>query len=363
MQRIIASPGRYIQGKGAISDLCMHAGKLGKKLFVLISASGKKRVGETIEKSATEAGCEVIYEIFNGECSKVEIERVGKKFIEAGSEVVIGIGGGKIHDTAKAVSHYKNVPVVIVPTIASTDAPCSALSVIYTEDGQFEEYLFLPASPNLVIVDTTVVSAAPARLLVAGIGDALATLFEARACVASDSGNCVGGKATLAAASLAQLCYDTLIRDGYNAKIAVENKVCTKAVENIIEANTLLSGIGFESAGLAASHAIHNGMTALEETHEMYHGEKVAYGTLVQLILENATDDFDEAFTLCKNVGLPTTLAELGVKEINHEKIMEVAKLACADTDTMGNMPFEVTAEDVYNAIIAVDAYGRDLNF
>lgn len=358
MQNIIASPGRYIQGKGAINDLCKHAGKLGTKLFILISASGKKRVGNAIDQSAARENCEVVYEIFSGECSRNEIDRVGAKFTASGCEAIIGIGGGKIQDTSKAVAYYSNHPVVIVPTIASTDAPCSALSVIYTDAGVFEEYLFLPASPNLVLVDTDVITAAPVRLLVAGIGDALATWFEARACIRSQSDNFVGGKATLAAEGLAKLCYETLLADAVSAKIAAENHVCTKAVENIIEANTLLSGIGFESVGLAASHAIHNGMTALEETHEMYHGEKVAYGTLVQLVLENA-EEFDEVFTLCQEVGLPTTLAELSVTEINHEKLMEVARLACAETDTMGSMPFAVTAQDVYNAIIAVNAYGR----
>ena len=76
-----------------------------------------------------------------------------------------------------------------------------------------------------------------------------------------------------ALASSAKLCYETLISDGLKAKIAMENNVCTKAVENIIEANTFLR-IGFESAGLAGAHAIHNGFTAIPETHAMYHGER-----------------------------------------------------------------------------------------
>lgn len=87
-----------------------------------------------------------------------------------------------------------------------------------------------------------------------------------------------GGASTLAALAIARLCYTTLLEDGYKAKVAVEQCVSTKAVENIIEANTYLSGIGFESSGTAAAHAIHNGMTQLEECHHCYHGEKVAFG-------------------------------------------------------------------------------------
>jgi glycerol dehydrogenase len=278
----------------------------------------------------------------------------------AGCEVIVGIGGGKILDTAKAAAYYLQLPVVIVPTIASTDAPCSALSVIYTDEGVFEEYLFLPASPNMVLVDTDVVSKAPARLLVSGMGDALATYFEARACLQSNASNCVGGKSTLAAMSLAELCYETLMEDGVNAMLAVEQKVCTKAVENIIEANTYLSGIGFESGGLAGAHAIHNGLTAIEETHSLYHGEKVAFGTIVQLVLENAEDEeIAEVVDFCIEVGLPVTLEELGIKEVKPEQIMEVATLAAAEGDTLGNMPFDVTPEDVYAAIMGADAIGR----
>lgn len=358
MAKIIGSPSRYVQGKGELRNLCTHASNFGKKLFLLTSASGRKRVEPAISEGQGDA--QLIYEVFNGECCKTEINRVMEACKAADCDVIVGIGGGKIHDTAKAAAHYLDLPVMIVPTIASTDAPCSALSVIYTDEGVFEEYLFLPASPNMVLVDTDVVSKAPARLLISGMGDALATYFEARACQQSDAANCVGGKATKAAMALAELCYDTLMSDGVNAMLAVKEKVCTKAVENIIEANTYLSGIGFESGGLAGAHAIHNGLTAIEETHSLYHGEKVAFGTLVQLVLENAPEEeIAEVAGFCIEVGLPVTLAEMGIKEVKPEQIMEVAELSNADNDTMGNMPFEVTAEDVYAAIMGADAIGR----
>ena len=358
MASIIASPSRYIQGKGEMENLCTYAENYGTNLFVLTSPSGRKRVEPSIAKGQKDA--KITYEAFNGECCMTEINRVMDICEKAGSEVIVGIGGGKIHDTAKAGAYYMKKPVIIVPTIASTDAPCSALSVIYTDDGVFEKYLFLPASPNMVLVDTDIVSKAPERLLVAGMGDALATYFEARACKQSDASNCVGGKITRAAMALAELCYETLIDEGIDAKLAVRENICTKAVEHIIEANTYLSGIGFESGGLAGAHAIHNGLTAIPETHELYHGEKVAFGTLVQLVLEGADqDEIQEVLGFCQEAELPTTLADLGIKEVKEEQIMEVARLACSPDDTLGNMPFEVTPEDVYAAIIAADALGR----
>lgn len=355
MAQIIGSPTRYIQGKGELKNLCDYAKNFGESLFVLTSVSGRKRVEPAINEGKGDT--EITYDVFNGECCMTEINRL----IEiVKSDVIVGIGGGKIHDTAKAVAYYMKKPVIIVPTIASTDAPCSALSVIYSDEGVFEKYLFLPSSPNMVLVDTDIVSKAPVRLLISGMGDALATYFEARACKRSDASNCVGGKCTLAAMNLAELCYNTLLDSGIQAMTAVKEGICTKAVENIIEANTYLSGIGFESGGLAAAHAIHNGLTAVPETHGLYHGEKVAFGTLVQLVLEDAgEDEIMEVIDFCAETGLPITLEELGIKEVRPEQIMEVAKLACAEDDTMGNMPFEVTPEDVYAAIMGADALGR----
>ena len=360
MANVIGSPSRYVQGRGELAHLYEHCEKYGKDLFVLVSASGKKRVEGKIAQSVEGTGAKVVYETFNGECSQKEIDRVVEAFKASGCSVVVGIGGGKIHDTAKAAAYYAGAPVVIVPTIASTDAPCSALSVIYTDEGVFDRYLFLPANPTVVLVDTDIVAAAPARLLVSGMGDALATYFEARACQASGASNCVGGKVTLAAMSLARLCYETLLADGLKAKLAVERHVCTTAVENVIETNTYLSGVGFESGGLAGAHAIHNGLTAIPETHSLYHGEKVAFGTLVQLVLENAPlEELEEVLEFCTEVGLPTTLADLGVENPTQEQLMEVAKLACADADTLHNMPFPVDADSVYAAILAADELGK----
>lgn len=360
MANIIASPTRYIQGKGELQNLRQHVEMLGKKMLILTTESGRRRIEPAISDSLAGSDCAAVYEAFCGECSQSEIDRVVSGFQQSGCELIVGVGGGKTHDTAKAAAHYAGCPVVIVPTIASTDAPCSALSVIYTDGGVFDRYLFLPASPNVVLVDTEIVSKAPARLLVSGMGDALATYFEARACQRSNATNCVGGKTTLAAMALARLCYDTLMADGRKAAVAAKAGACTKALENIVEANTYLSGIGFESGGLAGAHAIHNGLTAIPETHAFYHGEKVAFGTLVQLVLEDEHfEQIQEVVRFCTDVGLPTTLADLGIAEIKPEQIHAVAELACAPSDTLGNMPFAVTPDAVYDAILGADAIGR----
>ena len=178
------------------------------------------------------------------------------------------------------MGYEMKIPVIIVPTIAATDAPCSALSVIYSEHGVFERYLVLPKNPDCVLVDTTLVANAPVELLVSGMGDALATYWEADTCAKSCKPNALTGACppTLSSLALARLCYDTLLEYGLQAKLAVEKKSVTPAVEAIVEANTLLSGLGFESGGLAGAHAVHNGLTVLEASHDKFHGQKVAFG-------------------------------------------------------------------------------------
>ncbi|WP_054949612.1 glycerol dehydrogenase [Numidum massiliense] len=360
MARIVNSPGKYIQGKGELAKIKDHLAGVGKSPLVIADEFVQSITKDIVEGSYADSDASVAFETFGGECSKPEINRLRDVVEAGGHDVVVGIGGGKTHDTAKAVAYYTHKPVVVVPTIASTDAPCSALSVVYTEDGMFDEYLLLPKNPDIVLVDTQIVANAPARLLVAGIGDALATLFEARACEAANGVPMAGGQVSKAAMALAELCYDTLLEDGLKAKLAVEQNVVTEAVENIVEANTYLSGIGFESGGLAAAHAIHNGFTVIDDCHQLYHGEKVAFGTLVQLVLENSPlEEMDEVIELCLGLGLPVTLEEMGIKENIADKMRQVAEASCAEGETIHNMPFPVTPDDVYAAILTADALGR----
>jgi glycerol dehydrogenase len=191
------------------------------------------------------------------------------------------------------------------------------------------------------------------------MGDALSTYFEAKSCIKSNSNNMPGGKSTKAALALANLCFETLMEDSIKAKIASDMNSVTPALENIIEANILLSGLGFESSGLAAAHAVHNGLTVLEETHKYMHGEKVAFGTLVHLVLENAPqEEINRIIAYCKSVGLPTCLKDLGITKVTNEKVMAVAKAATAEGETIHNMPFEVSAESVFAAILVADKLG-----
>ncbi|WP_211828920.1 glycerol dehydrogenase [Kistimonas asteriae] len=360
MKRVIIAPAKYVQGEGVLSFLGEHVNVLGQRPVAIASPSVMKKVENTVVESLREYPQGIRLEQFNRECCRSEIERLQTICEASGADVLIGIGGGKAIDTAKAIAYYCRIPVVVVPTIASTDAPTSAVSVLYTEEGVFSEYLFFPRNPDLVLVDTRIIANAPERLLVAGMGDALATFFEARACYRAGRTTNAGGATSQSAYALAELCYQTLLADGLKARLAVTDNTVSAAVENIVEANTFLSGVGFESGGLAAAHAIHNGLTCLDACHAHYHGEKVAFGTLAQLLLENAPlAEIREVLAFCQSVGLPVTLGDLGVEDVSAESLMPVAEATCAKGETIHNMPFPVSVDAVLSAMLSADRLGH----
>jgi len=157
-------PGRYIQGKDARKGLSVELARYGTNGLVVCDAFVHAKMLTEFEPYMKD-GVQVIIEKFGGECCDEEIERLLVVVKKAKCQFIIGLGGGKSLDTAKAVAFEARVPVIVVPTIAATDAPCSALSVIYTADGKFKRYLVLPRNPDLVLVDTQIIVDAPARLL------------------------------------------------------------------------------------------------------------------------------------------------------------------------------------------------------
>jgi glycerol dehydrogenase len=299
-------------------------------------------------------------EEFAGECSEKELSRLADVISGQNVDVVVGMGGGKTIDTAKIVADRADLPVIIVPTIASNDAPCSGCAVIYTEQGVFDSVYYLRMNPQIVLVDTNVIASSPVRFLVSGMGDALSTWFEARSCDRAQSPNECGGYSTMTGINLARLCYDTLIRYGSAAKIACENNIVTPALNHIVEANILLSGIGFESSGLATAHSVHNGLSALAETHSFYHGEKVAFGVLTGLHLtDTLPEEMESVYSFCEEIGLPTTFSDIGITDFSRNNLMKVAIKACAPAEGIHHEAVHVTPGKVVNAMIAADAMGR----
>ncbi len=358
------SPSRYVQGPDATSQLGRQLQLMGLTgpALILASAGSRARSGSLWAESLAAAGIPLVVHEFGGESSQDEIDSGVAAARASGAEVIVGAGGGKTLDTARAIAGTLGLAVVSCPTLASNDAPCAAVSVIYTPDSVYERLIFYPRNPDLVLVDTTIIANAPRRYLVSGMGDALATWFEARTVAEARTPNQVGGLTTITAKALARLCYDTLIADGLEAANAVDARAVTPALERIVEANTLLSGLGFESGGLAIAHSVHNGLTTAGQTHAYLHGEKVAFGLVVQLVVEGqSSDEIDTVIRFCRSVGLPTTLGGLGLADADDDTIRVIAERTVAEGETAHNEPFVVSARMIADGIRAADARSRTM--
>ena len=359
MEKLFVSPSKYVQGKGLLKSVMSYIQQLGKKALLLTDEFVWSLVGQAFYERLIDHGMKMTNERFSGEITETEIQRIITRVQDEEVDVILALGGGKLIDVGKALANELKLPVAIIPTTASTDAPTSSISVLYEADGCFKEYSFYNRNPELVLVDTEVIAQAPVRFLISGMADALATTIEARSVKQNNGKNVLGKQPTLTAQIIAEKCEEIIFSYGLQAIEANRAKVVTEALEAVIEANTLLSGIGFESAGLAVAHAIHNGFSAVQGTvHQLTHGEKVAFGTLTQLILENQAQELlDKYIIFYQLLGLPTTLKEVGLAEASNETLQEIGKQALAKGDSLQQMAMSLTAEEIVAAMKALDQY------
>jgi glycerol dehydrogenase len=388
--KVFISPSRYVQGPDALLHLGEQLDVLGiRNPLILASPSAKKAVGQAITEGLTHKGIKHAFIDFGGESTWKEIEKIKDACIHGRHDAIINCGGGKTLDAGRCAAagaatnvmkvppevfprFGAGVPCINIPTVAATDGATSSASIIHTEKGTLEAIMVSPTNPLMVLVDTTVIARSPVRLFVAGMGDALATYFEADMCYRTSSPpTSTRALSTRTARALARLCYDILMEYGIQAKIEAEAGVPGPGLEAVAEANVLLSGLGFQSGGLSAAHAVGNAFEHVSGAFEKprYHGETVAFGTLVQLILEAREPAFlDKIFGFCKAVGLPTTFEELTLRNVTDQTLETVASVASRDIQVRSmagasKVPNEEGRFYDHGAILdamrAANAYGR----
>lgn len=357
--KILRMPLKYIQEKRMLDRIIDVSDFYGDKYLFITDDFMKNLLKERLEKifdNYPKKTLEII--TYKKDCTKEEVEEIIDK--QNKFEVIVGLGGGKSIDIAKMVAAREDKPLVIVPTTASTDSATSALSVLYNEDGSLDRYVYHNKNPDIVLVDTELIIKAPIRYLVAGMGETLSTYYEAKACYDSKFLNKLGGSPSLTAITISKLALDIILEKGLLAKVSAEAGIVNEAVDQVIEANIFMSGFGFENSGLGAAHSIHNGLVSLPETSGTLHGEKVAFGTIVQLVLENRDIDIIlKVIGFCKSVGLPTKLKDLGIVDNTEASIRKLVKRACIKEESIHNLPFEITQNMVYEAIMVADKLGN----
>lgn len=351
--RIFGAPCRYMQGPGALDALGAALAQHGARAAAVVDPFALEAYGEAMARSARDAGVAFAAHAFGGECTAGEIDRLTAA--ADAPDVVLAVGGGKAIDTGKGVAQAHGRPLVVVPTIASNDAPTSTVIVVYDDTHRIAEVRRTRRNPDTVLVDTAVIAAAPARFLRAGIGDGLSKTFEAHQCAAAGGQNFFGGRATLAALTLAERCYHVLRDDAEAALAAVERKTPDAALERVVEAAVLLSGLGFENGGLSLAHALQRGLAADARLAHVLHGELVAYALLVQLALERRpTDEIADLRAFYRRIGLPVRLADLGAPDVGDDLRRTMGELTMA-APYIGNFQRALSAHDIAAAIAEVE--------
>jgi glycerol dehydrogenase len=352
-----------VQGPGVLDRVGHYLTVLpSRQPAVLVSAGGKKRFGARLAESLTHAGAKPYFALFGGECSYEEAERLEALIRNEAPEAdaLVCVGGGKCLDAGKSAAFRLGLPVVICPTIASTDAPCSAVSVMYTANGVQIGPEFYPSNPALVVVDSQIIIEAPARQLVAGMGDGLATYYEARTCFENpEARSNLGARLTITALAISELCAKTIYAHGLKALEAMRSKRIDESFEQVVEANTLLSGVGFESGGLAAAHALAGGLTAIPILHEKYyHGELVGIGLLSHLLLEGKPQEAEQVAQFLVRIGLPVHAGQLSIDFEKDADGLRTAMKEAVAMPLMASEPFAVTPEHLLEVFRHANALG-----
>ncbi len=360
--RAWGSVGHYLQGVGAIDGVRAQADRFGARHLYLMDSFVEGILGERIAGQYEEAPATIVYD---GAAVRAEIAELDSRAHANGAsyDVVVVVGGGKIIDVAKVIAADHDYALVVCPTIAASDAPASAMSILYDASGEMNEIALHVKNPDLVLVDTAIIASAPRRFLVSGIADALATYYEGVSNQHTGHPNYVwmdgANDMTVTARAVAQACRDTLLRDAPAALVACDANLTSPALENVVEANILMSGIGFENVGCSIAHAIGNALTAIPAIdHVSSHGERVGFSTVCLLVAEDYDPaEVDRVMRFCIECGIPVTLGQLGC-EPTDEELARVAEAAIAG-GTAEASPFHSTVQSLVELMRVADALGH----
>ncbi|MEJ6658170.1 MAG: iron-containing alcohol dehydrogenase family protein [Synechococcus sp. ChSW.bin.154] len=358
------APSRVIRGEQAwqrslpaIADLCQRPALLGRS-----PATHAIRAG--FKTDLTESALTVLEAQLNFDCCEEDLIRLEALLKEAACDCVIAAGGGKVLDAGKLLAFRLKLPCITVPLSAATCAGWTALANIYTQDGAFVSDETLDACPDLLIFDHGLVRQAPNQTLASGIADALAKWYEASV----GSGSSTDG-IIQQAVQMARVLRDQLLIDALDAMARPDSEAWVRVAEACGLTAGVIGGLGGAQCRTVAAHAVHNGLTQLPACHGKLHGEKVGFGILVQLRLEErlggnqlAAQSRRQLLPLLKQLGVPVTLQELGLGETGLHDLRAICSFACRPGSDLHHLPFDVTETDLLEALVSTDADSRTIS-
>jgi glycerol dehydrogenase len=329
MIRVYASPERYVQGPDALNKLGEYAKAFSDSAILVIGRTAQHQHSQRIAAIFEQSEVRLKQIVFAGEITRAAVDAIVFDSGDDQAGIIIAMGGGKVLDAGKAVALRLKLPYITVPTIASNDSPASHLAIIYDDQHTIVAIDRLARMPEVVLVDTALIAAAPVHFLRQGIGDAISKKFEVEGCWQAGGKNFFGTRPLRIAAAIADACYQTLRTHAKAAIGAVERQEVSDDLEAVVEACVLMSAMAFENGGISVAHALTTGLLSARGAARASHGEQVAYGLLVHLAAEDRTDAFIvDIIGFYREIGLPVVLSELGMPDPSSDEIDEIARLA-----------------------------------
>lgn len=323
VKKLLCGSGSYYQGDGALEQCGPELKRKGlRSAFVIGGVQALAAAGQRLGNSLTEHDVRFEREVFSGHCTAAEVDHCARQAKELGSDCIVGVGGGKALDAAKAASALLRLPVFTVPTCAATCSAWAALSILYDNRGRQAQTRYHPDEVAGVFADTGILAKAPARYLAAGIADAMAKTCEyssmRRELLPSDVdiSKYLGYR-------IAQVYDETLLTIGAQAYADNCGGLVTSALEDaiflVIAATGIVSGMGGFAGRVGSRFAIAHGFNEVirgryVEASRWLHGEIVAVGILAQLhangMEEQAVGRVRELYAA---MGVPVSLERMGI--------------------------------------------------
>ncbi|MEB3181206.1 MAG: iron-containing alcohol dehydrogenase family protein [Nostocaceae cyanobacterium] len=354
---LTVAPAKVIRGCQALTQAGQAIARLGSRPLIV---GGKHSLAVTqprLHPVLEQQQLQFTQSDYGADCSEATLKALRKTANSHKADVIIGVGGGKALDTAKLVAYKLQLPVVTIPTSAATCAAWTALSNVYSDEGAFLYDVPLERCPDLLILDYDLVQTAPQHTLVAGIGDAIAKWYEASVSSGHSEDTLI-----IAAVQQARVLRDILFQKSTAALQAPGSTIWREVVDATVLLAGVIGGLGGAVCRTVAAHAVHNGLTHIAG-HSSIHGEKVSYGILVQLRLEEMVQGNQLAATARQQllkfydeIGLPKTLADLGLSNITLVQLQTAAEISLAPNSDIHHLPFKVAVEHLMAAMVSTTA-------